>query len=151
ATATSGATSPWKCSAGSTPILTSLLSPPGWSRSRAAAPVRRRCEPAFTQAQLIRASASFIDSDTLGSVEAPMARWTLTLAVAFVCGVPHVVAGQSLADLRKLYDAGQYQQVIATARSADDPHIVYLVAQSHQKLSHQDDARKAYERLSGRP
>src|SRR5262249_47345809 len=56
------------------------------------------------------------------------------------------------ADARKLYDAGQYQQAAAAAQAAaDDPRMVYLLAQSQQKLGQRDEARQAYERLAARP
>jgi tetratricopeptide (TPR) repeat protein len=62
-----------------------------------------------------------------------------------------LVFAQSLDELRKQFDAGQYQQVISSAGNADDPRVVYLVAMSHQKLRHTDDARRVYEQLGSRP
>jgi tetratricopeptide (TPR) repeat protein len=53
-----------------------------------------------------------------------------------------------LGELRKLYDAGQYQQVVAAP--AEDPRVVFLIAQSHQKLRQYDEARHAYEQLAAR-
>jgi tetratricopeptide (TPR) repeat protein len=82
-----------------------------------------------------------------------MTRWTIMLAIVLACAVPRAVLAQtpSLADVRKLYDAGQYQQAAAAAaRAGDDPRITYLLAQSHQKLSHNDEARAAYEKLAAR-
>src|SRR5262249_5780498 len=35
--------------------------------------------------------------------------------------------------------------------AADDPRMVYLLAQSQQKLGQRDEARQAYERLAARP
>ena len=84
-----------------------------------------------------------------------MTRWIPALAVGFlVLGAPWASA-QSFLDLRKLYDAGQYQQTIATASSArvsgdEQPRVTYLVGQSHQKLRHLDEARQQYSQLAAR-
>jgi tetratricopeptide (TPR) repeat protein len=78
---------------------------------------------------------------------------TLTVALTFIGA--QSAGAQNLSDLRKLYDAGKFQQVItsgADAKVPDDqqPRITYLVGQSHQKLSHPDEARRAYEQLASR-
>jgi len=78
-------------------------------------------------------------------------RWTISIAIGVAALATQLVFAQSLDDLRKQFDAGQYQQVISSAASADDPRIVYLVAMSHQKLRHTDDARQVYEQLASRP
>jgi tetratricopeptide (TPR) repeat protein len=70
----------------------------------------------------------------------------LTLSLAAV----RPTSGQSFADVRKLYDAGQYEQVVSAAHDDQQLRLTYLAAQSQQKLSHQDDARKLYERLAAR-
>jgi tetratricopeptide (TPR) repeat protein len=77
------------------------------------------------------------------------------LAIAVTCVVARPAGVQTLSDLRKLYDAGKFQQVITAAadvKVSDDqqPRITYLVGQSHQKLSHPDEARQAYEQLASR-
>jgi tetratricopeptide (TPR) repeat protein len=71
------------------------------------------------------------------------------LAMAFLVASSRPASAQSLSDLRKLYDAGRYQQVIAAPPSGD-PHVAYLVAQSHQKLGHRDEAQQAYSQLVAR-
>jgi tetratricopeptide (TPR) repeat protein len=71
------------------------------------------------------------------------------LAVAFLVVSALPASAQSLPELRKLYDAGHYQQVIAAPASAD-PRVTYLVAQSHQKLGHRDEAQQVYGQLAGR-
>jgi tetratricopeptide (TPR) repeat protein len=78
-----------------------------------------------------------------------MTRWISALAVGFLAAGQSAPA-QSLTDLRTLYDAGQYQQAIAAAASAQEPRVIYLVAQSQQKLRHQDEARQLYGQLAGR-
>jgi tetratricopeptide (TPR) repeat protein len=80
-----------------------------------------------------------------------MARKTITLLIAgLACAVSTRVSAQSVDDLRKLYDAGQYDQVVSSGRNSSDPRVIYVVAQSHQKLSHNDEARRAFEQLAGR-
>jgi tetratricopeptide (TPR) repeat protein len=79
-----------------------------------------------------------------------MARKGVPLLFALVCAVATRVSAQSVDDLRKLYDAGQYQQVVSSAQNSGDPRVMFLVAQSHQKLSHTDEARRVFEQLAGR-
>ena len=78
-------------------------------------------------------------------------RWTISVAFGVASLATQLVFAQSLDELRKQFDAGQYQQVISSAGNADDPRVVYLVAMSHQKLRHTDDARRVYEQLGSRP
>jgi len=78
-------------------------------------------------------------------------RLTISAAIGVACLATQLVFGQGLDDLRKQYDAGQYQQVIASGAHADDPRVIYLVAMSHQKLRHPDEARRVYEQLAARP
>jgi tetratricopeptide (TPR) repeat protein len=82
-------------------------------------------------------------------------RWIPALAAMVAVNGIQLLAAQGLADLRKLYDAGQYQQVVDAAGRAElpedqQPRVAYLVAQSHQKLSHIDAARRSYEQLAAR-
>lgn len=85
-----------------------------------------------------------------------MKRWMSAFAaVMFVMVAGTSASAQSLSDLRKLYDAGQYQQAITSAASSrgsgdEQPRITYLVAQSHQKLRHTDEARQVYGQLAAR-
>jgi|RhiMetdeSRZDD1v2_1073273.scaffolds.fasta_scaffold166868_3 tetratricopeptide (TPR) repeat protein len=59
--------------------------------------------------------------------------------------------GQSIDNLRKLYDAGQYEQVVTTVGDADqDPRVTYLAALSQQKLRRSGEARRTYEQLAAR-
>jgi tetratricopeptide (TPR) repeat protein len=85
-----------------------------------------------------------------------MTTWTYALALAVMLSLTAVrsISAQSFADVRKLYDAGQYDQVVSAlgARAQDDQQwrVTYLAAMSLQKLSRSDDARKLYERLTAR-
>jgi len=79
-----------------------------------------------------------------------MTRCTISVgALALATVVP--LAAQSLAEVRKQFDAGQYQQAAAAGGSSQDPRVLYLAGQASQKLSHLDEAKKAYEKLAARP
>ena len=81
-----------------------------------------------------------------------MTRYIATITTALTLAAAHTASAQSLADLRKLYDAGQYQQALAAGapQAAEDPRIAYLVGQSQQKLR-RDEARETYGQLAARP
>jgi Flp pilus assembly protein TadD len=49
-----------------------------------------------------------------------------------------------------MFDAGQYQQVVASPRP-DDPRVTFVQALSYQKLSQNNEARQTYSQLAGRP
>ena len=87
-----------------------------------------------------------------------MTHRTLVTVTAFLVATAPMAFGQSqdaarksLDDARKSYDAGAYQKVVDAAGGSGDPHLMYLVAQSQQKLRKPDDARGVFEKLSGRP
>src|SRR5947207_13002703 len=86
-------------------------------------------------------SASVAPEDT-------MTRWIPAAVAATTLASANPVCAQGLEELRKLYDSGQYQQVVGAP--ADDPRVLFLVARSQQKLSHRDEARQAYEQLAAR-
>jgi tetratricopeptide (TPR) repeat protein len=60
---------------------------------------------------------------------------------------------QDAAQIRKLFEAGKYDQVIDAGQSSPhaDPDVIYAAAQSAQKLGNIDSAREFYERLSTFP
>jgi tetratricopeptide (TPR) repeat protein len=63
-----------------------------------------------------------------------------------------LTAGQTVADVRQLYDAGKYRDVVGAVDQATDAdkasRLQYLAAQSYDKLSDPDAARRAYQRLA---
>lgn len=65
--------------------------------------------------------------------------------------VPTVLFAQDPAEVRRLYEAGQYQQVVESAGAAAAPDVVYTAAQSHQKLGATEQARERYGELAARP
>jgi tetratricopeptide (TPR) repeat protein len=54
-------------------------------------------------------------------------------------------------DGQRLFEAGQYQQVIEQATPDAPPSVVYLAGQSQQKLGATDQAIEIYGRLANRP
>jgi tetratricopeptide (TPR) repeat protein len=76
---------------------------------------------------------------------------TLVIALACAGGQLAIVHGQAVNDVRRMFDSGQYQQVIAAAGAEADPRVTFLRAQSHQKLSQGNEARQAYTQLAARP
>jgi len=60
--------------------------------------------------------------------------------------------GQSASDVRQLYDAGKYQEVVGAVDEgsvdAGKARLQYLAAQSHEKLKDDEAARRSYERLA---
>jgi tetratricopeptide (TPR) repeat protein len=77
--------------------------------------------------------------------------FTIALALA-------LAAGQNVAEVRQLFDAGRYQEVVrATDQATDEAgkasRLQYLAAQSYNKLNDPDGARRTYQRLadSGTP
>jgi tetratricopeptide (TPR) repeat protein len=87
-----------------------------------------------------------------------MTHRTLVTVTAFVVAAAAVVFGQSpddakkpLEEARKSYDAGEYQKVLDAVGNSEDPHLMYLVAQTQQKLRKADETKKVYEKLSSRP
>lgn len=65
--------------------------------------------------------------------------------------LPSATEAQDSAEVQRLFEAGQYQQVVETAGAESPPAVLYTVAQSHQKLGATDQAREAYNQLAARP
>jgi tetratricopeptide (TPR) repeat protein len=80
-----------------------------------------------------------------------MTRRTLLTFAAFIVAFAQMTFAQSLDEARKSYDTGAYQKVIDAAGNSSEPRLIYLVAQSQQKLRKPDDARRTYQKLSSRP
>jgi tetratricopeptide (TPR) repeat protein len=57
---------------------------------------------------------------------------------------------QDATSVRKMYEAGRYQQVVESSSEAAAPGVVYTAAQSYQKLGANDQARDAYGQLANR-
>jgi tetratricopeptide (TPR) repeat protein len=72
-----------------------------------------------------------------------------TIAFALLL-FPTIALAQDVAEVRRLFEAGQYQQAIQTADAAPAPESLYTAAQSHQKLGASVEARGTYARLAER-
>ena len=64
-----------------------------------------------------------------------------------------LAAGQTAADVRQLYDAGKYREVVgaleqATIEADKAARLQYLAAQSYDKLKDAEAARRTYQRLA---
>jgi tetratricopeptide (TPR) repeat protein len=64
-----------------------------------------------------------------------------------------LTAGQTVADVRQLYDAGKYREVVgaldqATVEADKASRLQYLAAQSYDKLNDAEAARRTYQRLA---
>jgi tetratricopeptide (TPR) repeat protein len=79
-----------------------------------------------------------------------MKRITAVLTIALACASGRIVLGQSVSDVRRMYDSGQYQQAAAAGRPDADPRVAFVAGQSYQKLSQVNEARQAYQQLAGR-
>jgi tetratricopeptide (TPR) repeat protein len=65
--------------------------------------------------------------------------------------LPSLTVAQDTAQVRRMFEAGQYQQVIETAGEAAPPEAIYTAAQSHQRLGATGEARATYGQLAARP
>ena len=65
--------------------------------------------------------------------------------------LPSAASAQDGASVRRMFEAGQYQQVIESAGDKASPEALYAAAQSHQKLGANDQARETYDQLAARP
>lgn len=65
--------------------------------------------------------------------------------------VPAAAFGQDAAEVRRMFEAGRYQQVVETTGAEASPSVLYTAAQSHQKLGATDQARETYAQLAALP
>jgi tetratricopeptide (TPR) repeat protein len=65
--------------------------------------------------------------------------------------LPSPAVAQDAAQVRRMFDAGQYQQVVEAAATGDEPVAIYTAAQSQQRLGATAEASETYGRLAARP
>jgi tetratricopeptide (TPR) repeat protein len=65
--------------------------------------------------------------------------------------LPSTAVAQDTAQVRRMFDAGQYQQVVEAAAGGDEPVAIYTAAQSQQRLGATAEASETYARLAARP
>jgi tetratricopeptide (TPR) repeat protein len=78
-----------------------------------------------------------------------MVTFMITLAFALLL-LPTAVQAQDASEVRRMFEAGQYQQVIQSADAGTSAEALYTAAQSYQKLGSADEARSTYARLAER-
>lgn len=75
---------------------------------------------------------------------------TKLIAAISVVLVPAAVLAQDGTRVRKMFEAGQFQQVVEAAQPESEPAVLYTAAQSQQKLGATDEALALYRQLSER-
>jgi tetratricopeptide (TPR) repeat protein len=73
--------------------------------------------------------------------------WTLPLAVALASATQ----ANAQSEARRLFQSGQYQQVVEAAEGDAQPSVIYLAALSHQKAGAVDQAVTVGRRLADLP
>lgn len=63
---------------------------------------------------------------------------------------PSVAFAQEAAEVRKMFEAGRFQQVVQSTGETAAPAVIYTAAQSHQKLGAAAEAHAAYGQLATR-
>ena len=76
--------------------------------------------------------------------------WTLGFGLWGWGVAPATAFGQDAAEVRRMFEAGRYQQVLQATGDAAEADVLYTAAQSHQKLGATDEARTAYNQLASR-
>ena len=72
------------------------------------------------------------------------------LAVSMML-VPALAFAQNTDEVRKMFEAGRYQQVVEAAPPDAEPGVLFTAAQSQLKLGASDQAREVYGMLAARP
>lgn len=76
---------------------------------------------------------------------------TLVFAAAVFALPLHAAFAQDPVQTQKLFEAGQYQQIVESTSPEAPPAALYLAAQSQQKLGANEQAAEMYTRLASRP
>jgi tetratricopeptide (TPR) repeat protein len=75
----------------------------------------------------------------------------LKAIIAITLLAPAAALAQDANEVRRLFEAGRYQQATEAASDNAPPGAIYTVAQSHQRLGRPDAAREAYANLAALP
>lgn len=73
------------------------------------------------------------------------------LATTLATLLPALALAQDPGEIQRLFEAGRYQQVVAASTPDSPPDVLYIAAQSQQKLGAADQAAQTYSRLAERP
>jgi tetratricopeptide (TPR) repeat protein len=77
---------------------------------------------------------------------------TIRMATALVALlIPAAVLAQDPAQIQRLFEAGQFQQVVASTTPDSPPDALYLTAQSQQKMGATDQAAQTFSLIAARP
>jgi hypothetical protein len=79
---------------------------------------------------------------------APMMRRALGFVAAGLLAAS--VRAQDAADVQRLFESGRDQQVVDGVRTGSEPAVVYLAAQSYERLGNPARALELYQTLSRR-
>jgi tetratricopeptide (TPR) repeat protein len=74
-----------------------------------------------------------------------------TIAALVFAIAPALASAQSAGEVQKLFEAGRFQQVIDAAPANAEPAVLYMAAQSQQKLGADAQAVTLYSRLAESP
>ena len=78
----------------------------------------------------------------------------MTIRIASVLAallIPAAVLAQDPAQIQHLFEAGQFQQVVASTTPDSPPDALYLTAQSQQKMGATDQAAQTFSQIAARP
>ena len=76
---------------------------------------------------------------------------TKSFATTLLVLFPTMLLAQDAGELQRQFEAGQFQQVAGAASPDSPPDVLYLAAQSQQKMGANDQAAQTYARLAERP
>lgn len=75
---------------------------------------------------------------------------TSVFVTALAALIPTLALAQDAAQIQRLFEAGQYQQVVDSTTPDSPPDVLYTVAQSQQRLGALDQAAVTFSRLAER-
>jgi len=76
---------------------------------------------------------------------------TRLLATALATLLPALALAQDPGEIQRLFEAGRYQQIVAASTPDSPPDVLYVAAQSQQRLGAADQAAQAFSQLAARP
>ena len=76
---------------------------------------------------------------------------TRVFMTALATLLPALALAQDPGEIQRLFEAGRYQQIVDASSADSPPEVLYLRAQSLQRLGAMDQAAQAFGQLSTRP
>jgi TolA-binding protein len=65
--------------------------------------------------------------------------------------LPALASAQDPGEIQRLFEAGRYQQIVAASSPESPPDVLYMAAQSQQRLGAMDQAAQTFSQLAARP